>query len=247
MAQNLDDWLSAVDHLLSDPLVERLDVAEVDRRIVNLRREIDSANFKIGVLRQLREKLADSKRRGPVRAAADARVEQELVVDEGVIRIVRLPNGVRIRELHKRDGSIRRLPPLPRAAGQSASSVGAGSPSAPGAATLSSPSRPVARERPAGAGASRGGTSTPMRLEPGAKRGAVLTLLKEDPDRQWSPSEVRDVLIARGLITDSDEGTPTRLLLRRMTESGDAERVSQGKYRLGSGQRAAQPIEPPEP
>src|SRR5689334_19443074 len=50
------------------------------------------------------------------------------------------------------------------------------------------------------------------------KRQAVLHLMRMQPDRVWKAADVRDSLIRAGVMV-ADEGTPTRLLLRRMHEA----------------------------
>src|SRR5205823_6940346 len=51
------------------------------------------------------------------------------------------------------------------------------------------------------------------------ERRAVLDLMRTEPARAWKASEVRDGLIHKGVMA-ADEGTPTRLLMRRMEEAG---------------------------
>jgi hypothetical protein len=63
------------------------------------------------------------------------------------------------------------------------------------------------------------------------KRRAVLTLMRSHPNKVWSASEIRDALISNGVMT-TEEGTPTRLLLRRLDERGDIQKVGTAAYTM---------------
>ena len=64
------------------------------------------------------------------------------------------------------------------------------------------------------------------------KRQAIIETMQAYPDRTWSPRALRDALEQRGLITNADEGTPTRLLLRRMVQQGTVQLAGKGAYVL---------------
>lgn len=69
------------------------------------------------------------------------------------------------------------------------------------------------------------------RVDPDVKRDTILELLRERPEREWSPAQLKSALVGRG-IADPDEGTPIRALVRRMAQDKSIVRVGQGRYAL---------------
>lgn len=63
------------------------------------------------------------------------------------------------------------------------------------------------------------------------KRDAVLALMREDSSREWSAEEIRRVLNERGIM-QGDEGTTTRVVLRRLAERGDVIKVGRATYAI---------------
>lgn len=66
---------------------------------------------------------------------------------------------------------------------------------------------------------------------PSWKRDAVLAVMRSEPKRKWSGTEIRDALIERGVMS-GEEGTPTRLLLRRLADRGDVIKWGPATYSL---------------
>lgn len=69
------------------------------------------------------------------------------------------------------------------------------------------------------------------RVDPDVKRQTILEILRERPEREWSPAQLKSALIERG-IAEPDDGTPIRALLRRMSQDNAIIRVGQGRYAL---------------
>ena len=69
------------------------------------------------------------------------------------------------------------------------------------------------------------------RVDADVKRNAILELLRERPEREWSPAQLKSALVERGM-SDPDEGTPIRALVRRMAQDKAIVRVAQGRYAL---------------
>jgi len=63
----------------------------------------------------------------------------------------------------------------------------------------------------------------------GWKRDAIAHLVTSEPGRVWTASDVRAEL-NRLNIMDGDEGTPTRLVLRRLHEAGLVQKVGTAAY-----------------
>lgn len=64
------------------------------------------------------------------------------------------------------------------------------------------------------------------------KREAILDVLRQNPNRAWSPAQIRKILAERG-IPDPDAGTPIRNLMWRMARDGLLDRPRAGVYALG--------------
>jgi hypothetical protein len=61
------------------------------------------------------------------------------------------------------------------------------------------------------------------------KRDAVLAVMREDPSREWSAEEIKRILNERGIM-QGEEGTTTRVLLRRMAEREEVIKVGRATY-----------------
>jgi hypothetical protein len=64
-----------------------------------------------------------------------------------------------------------------------------------------------------------------------AKRRAILDVMRQQPPRAWSPSEVKRAL-QQGGMQNVDAGTPVRNLMWRMGKEGVLHRPSSGLYAL---------------
>lgn len=96
----------------------------------------------------------------------------------------------------------------------------------------SEPSRsaaPQAVAQPSAAPVADSPSTPPQRRSYGWKRQAVLELIQSKPSKTWSATEIRDGLIANGTMV-KEEGTSTRVLLRRLGERGEIQKVGQAAY-----------------
>lgn len=82
---------------------------------------------------------------------------------------------------------------------------------------------------PQGASAAELPPQPPQQRSYDWKRRAVLELIQSQPGKTWSASEVRGTLIANGTMA-KEEGTNTRVLLRRLAERGEIEKVGTAAY-----------------
>jgi hypothetical protein len=62
-----------------------------------------------------------------------------------------------------------------------------------------------------------------------SKRGLILTIIKTDPGRYWTPAEIHGALTERGVDITREN---VRVTLRRMNQAGELGKVGQGKFRL---------------
>jgi hypothetical protein len=70
-------------------------------------------------------------------------------------------------------------------------------------------------------------------MSPQRKRAAVLRVFEENPGEPQSPASVRSYLAHAGLLDPNNEhGTPVRIILAQLRESGVLLRVGPGQYRL---------------
>lgn len=78
---------------------------------------------------------------------------------------------------------------------------------------------------------------TPQEYPP--KRQAVLRLLSEAPGRSWKLSDIRDVLIQRRWLEDTDKARHAlQVTVLNMAKRGDIEKPRKGIYRVSSGRVA---------
>lgn len=61
------------------------------------------------------------------------------------------------------------------------------------------------------------------------KRDAILEIVTQQPGRVWTATEVRDELRRRGVM-EGDPGTPTRAVLRRMSDAGEVQKIGTATY-----------------
>lgn len=89
----------------------------------------------------------------------------------------------------------------------------------------------------------RGADAHPMGVEssdmqPMGKRAAVRELLRQDPDREWSYTDLRDALITRRWLPQSDSAQHTlRVTLSHLRKRGEIESPRRGVYRLAQQEK----------
>jgi hypothetical protein len=84
-------------------------------------------------------------------------------------------------------------------------------------------------------------TTTPE--APITMRGAVLTLLAENPNRPWKQAEIRQALVRRGWMpSDESRAHYLGVVLSKMARNGELERPERGYYKqLATPDREAKP------
>jgi hypothetical protein len=247
MATDFDRWLDDV-----ETQIQGLSLEQIDHRIAKLRRDVRVAQVKVGILMQLRERVApprsaamaeEDARRQQVLSERRARAERQAISerDQRVVREGRASDREQRAISAERQAQVREQRSLvPRVSGIAVEGRAGRPQAAQGVAR-----ERVASEEPTVVAAERAIEASPALAgkAPSAdrKRKAIIDVLREQPDRGWSPREIRTVLEGRGVITGEDEGTPTRLLLRRMVDQGLVQKIGQGQYGLATDSEPASP------